>query len=179
MPTAAPCLALFPRSQLSFFMYKALIKTHVALNGSALVMVALLHSVTLPLSWWPVCTAAYCTLLALGTLAGVAFSVRNPAHDAFITLSFFCMGLGSLLPGLLALGSLMQGAMSSHGHYLALSFAALFGAGFLFRAMARLMLLVPPRRKKLAWTAIIWTSWLFPTLQCQWALSSYGDSTDL
>ena len=132
---------------------------------------ALLHVVALPPSWWPLGTTLYFMLLVGGSIAGVAFSVTNPAHDHSVSFSFFCMAMGSIVPAALAWHAAMYGAMRAHGHYLAVSFAALFGAAVVFRLMARMMVLVPPRRKNDSWKAVIWASWLLPALLCQWALS--------
>merc|ERR1712183_153958 len=96
------------------------IRTHVFSNGMALLVGTAIQLGLHDDSGWY--RLLYKALLWIGSIAAISFSWSNPGHNAIIKAGFTCMALGALLPSVV-------------GRF-DMSYASLFGAGVVFRAMA-------------------------------------------
>ena len=153
----------YPQNHKPFKDNPATIVVHVLGNGSALLIgLAFVGGAE---TWF----YAYLSSVTVGTLAGVAFSVQNPAHGAAATGSFAAMGAASLLPAWLA----AQSAGPERTRQVLRSVAALWGAGVLFRVLALYALpkVKSGSERKLCWIAIIWASWWIPLQVVEVALA--------
>jgi hypothetical protein len=98
-----------------------------------------------------------------GSACSVRFSAANSAHKLAGTVSFAFMALGSVLPALMAVAAQIVYRHEDARKWLGKSYAALWGAGVLFRFLAVTgMPRVPPEHKREMWLVLIWVSWVGP-----------------
>ena len=116
----------YKQTHTAFRQHPAWIQSHVLFSGVALTLAVLLHPVT---PWSPE-GGCYLAFLLLGSVCAVRFSALNAAHSTVVTASFSVLAASSCLPALLALNAAYP------ERWLMRSYAALFGAGVVFRAMA-------------------------------------------
>ena len=144
----------YKQTHTAFRQHPAWIQSHVLFSGVALTLAVLLHPVT---PWSPE-GGCYLAFLLLGSVCAVRFSALNAAHSTVVTASFSVLAASSCLPALLALNAAYP------ERWLMRSYAALFGAGVVFRAMAlldfRAMALLVPLRHT-------WASWVLPLALCE------------
>eukprot|EP00747_Dinoflagellata_sp_TGD_P221889 gnl/TRDRNA2_/TRDRNA2_93663_c0_seq1.p1 gnl/TRDRNA2_/TRDRNA2_93663_c0~~gnl/TRDRNA2_/TRDRNA2_93663_c0_seq1.p1 ORF type:complete len:235 (-),score=16.63 gnl/TRDRNA2_/TRDRNA2_93663_c0_seq1:403-1107(-) len=146
----------WPQNHRPFLAMPYRIRSHVFLNGAALLLgtwLLLMGSGVYESEeeidmWGPLpLSRIYVALATSGSLAAVLFSFGNVGHNRNVKAGFVGMALGTVVPAWC-------------GHFAA-SFAALFGAGVLFRIMA----LALPRflpSKRVAQMVAIWGSWSVP-----------------
>jgi hypothetical protein len=157
----------WPQNHKVFRSMQAAITAHVFLNGFALLVGTLMVFPGL----WPKPAAVdfglllpiYVTSLVLGSCFSIRFSWANAAHKLAGSVSFVFMALGSIFPALMASVAQASDRHDDARKWLAKSYAALWGAGVLFRVLAVIgMPRVPSEHKREMWLVLIWVSWAVP-----------------
>ena len=155
----------WPQNHSVFLAMQAFITAHVFLNGFAL----LVGTVMVFPGLWPAAVdfglllPIYVTSLVLGSSFSIRFSWANAAHKLAGSVSFMFMALGSIFPALMAGFAQASDRHDDARKWLAKSYAALWGAGVLFRVLAVIgMPRVPSEHKREMWLVLIWVSWAVP-----------------
>lgn len=159
----------WPQNHKPFLAMPSVIRSHILLNGGSLLLGLILlfpYSSPMTSSSFDTLLALYVSSLLLGSACSIIFSMRNAAHKLPGTVSFVFMALASVIPACCAAYAqwfLLSNTLARA--HLVRSYAALFGAGVLFRLFAiTLMPMVASQHKREAWIILIWGCWWLPSM---------------